>query len=77
MGVEAMQIMNIVKSLPLSEKIYIIELISKDLRTQTIELEKAAEKRKKAAQLLLDDYQNEKELTTFTSLDQEDFYEAK
>lgn len=77
MGVEAMQIMNIVKSLPLSEKIYIIELISKDLRTQTIEIEKEAEKRKKAAQLLLDDYQNEKELTTFTSLDQEEFYEAK
>ena len=47
MGIEAMQVMNIVKSLPLSEKFYIIELIFKDLREQTIKIEREEGKRKK------------------------------
>lgn len=77
MGTEAIQVMNIVKSLPLSEKLYIIELIFKDLREQTIEIEKEEEKRKKAAHLLLQDYQNDEELTVFTTLDNESFHETK
>lgn len=32
---------------------------------------------KKAAETLYDDYKSDKELTAFTNLDFEDFYEAK
>ena len=35
------------------------------------------EVRKKAAQLLLEDYQNDRELTVFTALDKEGFYETE
>lgn len=77
MGTEAIQVMNIVKSLPLSEKLYIIELIFKDLREHTTDIEKEEEKRKKAAHLLLQDYQNDEELTVFTTLDNESFHETK
>jgi len=75
MSVEAIQIMNLVKSLPLSEKLYIVELIFKDLREQTDKIEQE-EKRKKIALLLLEDYQNDKELTAFTTLDNEPVYET-
>ena len=77
MGIETMQIMDIIKSLPLSEKMYIAELIFKDMREQTLKIEKEEEVRKKAAQLLLEDYQNDRELTVFTALDKEGFYETE
>ncbi len=36
-----------------------------------------AEKRREAAALLLNDYQNDKDLIVFTVLDSDDFYETK
>jgi len=46
-SVEAMQIMNLVKSLPLSERLYIVELIFKDLREQTNKIAQEEKKRKR------------------------------
>ena len=40
-------------------------------------LESADAMRRKAAELLLDDYLHDEELTAFTTLDGEDFYETK
>lgn len=72
-----LQIMNIVRELPLREKIHIIELIFKEIKEETVNSQNEEEKRRKAAQLLLSDYQNDQELTAFSALDKEDFYEPK
>ena len=77
MGIKTLQIIDVIKQLPLSDKMYIIELIFKDLRQETLKKEKEEEKRRQVARLLLTDYQNDKELTVFTTLDKEDFYEPK
>lgn len=77
MGTEAMQILDAIKRLPLSEKILLIELLFKDIKEEAINKEKEEEERKKAAELLLADYQGDEELTAFTVLDKENFYEAK
>lgn len=77
MGTEALQIIDAVRRLPLSEKMHVIELIFRDIRGEvSVDLQEE-EVRKKAAELLLEDYQTDEELISFTSLDQEDFYEAK
>ena len=73
---KALQIVNLVKQLPLSDKLQIIELIFKDIRTESLNLDKEEQKRKEAAAQLLADYQNDKELTSFTVLDKDDFYET-
>lgn len=77
MSIETIKILDAVKQLPLSEKLYIIELIFRDIREDTINKGKEEEKRKKAAELLLTDYQQDEELTIFTTLDKEDFHETK
>jgi hypothetical protein len=77
MGTEAMQILDAIKRLPLSEKFFIIELIFRDIREETANKGTAEDERRKAAELLLADYQGGEELTVFTVLDKEDFHEAK
>lgn len=72
-----MQILDAIKRLPLSEKFFIIELIFRDIREEAANKGTAEEERRKAAELLLADYQGDEELTVFTVLDKEDFHEAK
>ena len=69
----AIQIVNEINKLSLSERILVIENTLKSIRQAT----KRKENMKKAAKLLLDDYLNDKDLTALTSLDFQDFYETK
>jgi hypothetical protein len=77
MNMEALQILDAIKQLPLAEKLRIIELIFRDIREEALKNEKEEDRRRKAAELLLADYQNNEELTAFKVLDKEDFYEAE
>ncbi|MCO6489737.1 MAG: hypothetical protein J5I98_15080 [Phaeodactylibacter sp.] len=77
MSVEAIKILDAIKQLSFSEKLYVIELIFRDIREEAESGGKEEEKRRKAAAILLADYQEDEELTAFITLDQEDFHEAK
>lgn len=57
--------------LPLGEKLFVIEHALKSIRTGK---EKTL---KSAVDTLYKDYKNDKELTAFTQLDNEPFYETK
>ena len=67
------QIIQEINSLPLSEKIYIIELVLKNIRQETEKTPSLTE----GAKALLHDYENDRELTAFTALDGEEFYESR
>lgn len=62
-----------INRLPLAEQIYIVEIVLKNIRHKTEETPGLAE----GAKALLRDYENDRELTAFTSLDGEDFYESR
>ena len=66
------EIIKEIQKLPVQKRIYVIEKTIHSIRKQddTNQLKKAADK-------LLLDYQLDKELTAFTGIDFEDFYEAK
>ena len=69
-----MTLTNIIRELerlPLSEKLLVIERTLKSIRT---EKERSL---KTAVDSLYDDYKFDKELTVFTQLDKEPFYEAR
>lgn len=66
------EIIEEINRLPLSKKLYVIEKTLNNLRTDD---EKNIMER--AAKSLYNNYKNDKELTEFTNLDFEDFYEAK
>lgn len=61
-----------IQRLPIAKRIYVIEKTVHSIRTQ-----EDKNIMKKAADTLLSDYKTDKELTVFTSLDFEDFYETK
>jgi hypothetical protein len=69
---ETREIICAIKMLPVSERILIIEQTLKTIRE--IETGKMMEN---AADALLEDYKNNKELTAFTVLDCEAFYETR
>ena len=77
MGTEVTRFLDSIKPLPLSEKFFLIEMVFENIKEQTVNKERAEEERRKAAELLLADYQEDEALTAFTVLDKEDFYEAK
>lgn len=60
-----------IEVLPLTEKLFVIERTLKSIRT---EKEKGL---KSAVDSLYDDYKSDKDLTAFTQLDSEPFYEAR
>jgi hypothetical protein len=66
------EILNEITNLPLRKRIYVIEKAIRSIREQE-ELSKMEE----AANLLLKDYESDYELTSFTTIDFEDFYEAR
>ncbi len=69
---ETKEILKEIKKLPVQKRMFIIE--------QTIKTIRKNDNRKtmyKAAQTLFETYQNDKELTAFTELDCEVFYETR
>ncbi len=77
MGKATLRIIDAIKQLTLAEKLHLIELIFRDIRSETLKIDQAEKQRRAAAELLLSDYQSDKELMAFTTLDREDFYETK
>ena len=68
MSAEALQLLAIIKRLSLSEKLEVMELISKNIKEENILAEDETTQRKAAAELLLKDYQQDEELTAFNDL---------
>lgn len=69
---ETREIIRAIRKLPVSKRMLIVEKTLKTIRE--------SETRKmmvKAAESLSEDYKNDKELTAFTQLDYEVFYETK
>ena len=66
------EIIKEIQKLPVHKRIYVIEKTIHSIRKQD-----DSDQLKKAADKLLIDYQSDKELTAFTSIDYEDFYETK
>jgi len=68
---QAADIMHDISRLPVSQRMLIVEYIIRSIRHEEQQsLEKAAER-------LYTDYLNDKELTIFTQLDCENFYETR
>jgi hypothetical protein len=69
---ETMEIIQQIDRLPLTQKMWVIEKIVHSIRDDEhkIVLQNAAD-------CLYEDYKNDKRLTEFTSLDYQDFYEAR
>ncbi|HNX74679.1 MAG TPA: hypothetical protein PLM07_15175 [Candidatus Rifleibacterium sp.] len=66
------EILSAIKKLPVSDRMLIVEKTLKNIREAAIK--KSMEE---AAEALLEDYKSDKELTVFTSIDFESFYEAR
>jgi hypothetical protein len=66
------EIIKEIKKLSVTERLVVIEKTLK-----TVKLDSFERPLKKAADLLYSDYKNNKDLTAFTSLDLDNFYEAK
>ena len=61
-----------IRRLPLNKRIYVIEKTIQSIRQQ-----EDANQMTIAAESLADDYRTDKELTAFTNIDFEDFYETR
>lgn len=66
------EIINEIKKLPIQKRIYVIEKTIHSIRTQ-----EDTEQMNIAADTLYGDYKLDKDLTAFTELDFESFYEAR
>jgi len=71
-GMEAREIIRAIRKLPVSKRILIVEKTLKTIRES-----ETRQRMVKAAESLLEDYKSDKELTAFTQLDYEGFYETK
>jgi TRAP-type C4-dicarboxylate transport system substrate-binding protein len=69
---ETSEIISEIRKLSVKERLQIIEKTAK-----TIQMDEEKEQMRQAADQLYDDYKNDNELTAFTDLDLEDFYEAR
>ncbi|MBC8180535.1 hypothetical protein H8E88_05360 [candidate division KSB1 bacterium] len=66
------EIISEIQRLPIQKRIYVIEKTIHSIRKK-----EDTSQMKKSADVLFLDYQSNKELTAFTDLDLEDFYEAR
>jgi hypothetical protein len=66
------QILHEIGMLPRQTKMFVVEKVLHSIRQQ-----EQKDEMKRAAEILYDDYMNDKELTIFTNLDGESFYESK
>ncbi len=71
-GMKTDELIKEIRRLPLSKRIIILEKVAQSIREQ--EVSKVIST---ASEELFTDYLNDKELTSFSNLDFEDFYEAK
>ena len=69
---ETKEIISEIEKLTVKERLQIIENTAR-----TIQIDDEKEQMRKAADQLYDDYKDDTELTSFTDLDLEDFYEAR
>jgi len=69
---ETNEIIEQIRNMPLSQRIYVLEKA-----LQSIREEEGDSKVKDAAEALYPEYSTDKELTAFTDLDFEDFYETR
>jgi len=69
--IQATDIMHNISRLPVSQRMLIVENIVRSIRHEE------QQSLEKAADFLYADYFNDKELTIFTQLDCEDFYETR
>lgn len=69
---ETKEIISAIRKLSVSKRMLIVERTIKSIREND-----TRERMKKAAEMLVEDYTNDKELTAFTQLDFEGFYETK
>jgi hypothetical protein len=69
----ATQVISEIKGMSLIDKIQIIEFAIKSIKKETSKKLNLS----KAAMLLKEDYENDSELTIFSNLDSEDFYETR
>jgi hypothetical protein len=67
------QIVDEIEKLPLDEKIKLMQVMVMRIAKE----KEQAGSLHKGAEVLLSDYENDKELTVFTSLDKENFYETR
>ncbi|MDR2146469.1 MAG: hypothetical protein LBE91_08435 [Tannerella sp.] len=65
-------ILNLIVQLPLTERFVVLEQTLKSIKDEEFRRTMTT-----AADRLYDDYTSDSELTAFTSLDYEDFYEAR
>ena len=65
-------LINEIKRLPLQKRIFLIEKTLHSIRQ-----DEEANQMKNAVDLLLEDYKTDLELTAFTKIDYEQFYEAR
>ena len=66
------EIIREIKKLPLADRISVIEKMLKSVKTDSVR-----HPMEHASEILYNDYKNDKELTAFTSIDFDKFYEAK
>lgn len=71
-NMNATQILHEINSLPRQTKMFVVEKVLHSIR-----LQEQKEEMKRAADILYSNYINDKELTAFTNLDGESFYESK
>jgi hypothetical protein len=69
---KTIDIIHEIQRLPLTKKFYIVEETIKSIKKEEMKHQMG-----QAAGELYDDYTNDKQLTAFTALDFEHFYEAK
>lgn len=69
---QALEIIQEIQRLPLTKRFYVVEETIKSIKKEEMNNQMEL-----AANELYSDYTNNKELTAFTSLDFENFYEAK
>lgn len=66
------EIIREIKKLPIAERISVIEKTLKTVKADSIR-----HPMEQASEILYNDYKNDRELTAFTALDFDKFYEAK
>jgi hypothetical protein len=69
---QPLQIIKEIKRLPLSKRFYIVEETIKSIKNEEV-----SQQMELAVNELYNDYNTDKELTAFTSIDLEQFYETR
>ena len=67
----AFELINEIEKLPVSEQLLVVERAMHSIRIAEVQ-----KRMSRAAELLRDDYTNDPELTAFSALDADDFYES-